>query len=38
MGGIETAQVGEGLVRAVKSLYIECEARVKVGEKAFGVV
>ena len=30
---LRQAQVGEGLVRAVKSLYIECEARVKVGEK-----
>ena len=30
---LRQAQVGEGLVRAVKSLYLECEARVKVGEK-----
>ena len=30
---LRQAQVGEGLVRAVKSLYIECEARVKVAEK-----
>ena len=30
---LRQAQVGEGLVRAVQSLYIECEARVKVGEK-----
>ena len=29
---LRQAQVGEGLVRAVQSLYIECEARVKVGE------
>lgn len=28
------AQVGEGLVQ---SLYMECEVRVKVGEKYFGV-
>ena len=27
------AQVGEGLVRAVQSLYMECEARVKAEEK-----
>ena len=27
------AQAGEGLVRAVQSLYMECEARVKVEEK-----
>ena len=27
------AQVEEGLVRAVQSLYMECEAKVKVGEK-----
>ena len=30
---LRQAQVGEGLVRAVQSLYMECEARVKVGEK-----
>ena len=30
---LSQAQVGEGLVRAVQSLYMECEARVKVGEK-----
>ena len=27
------AQVGEGLVRAVQSLYMKCEGRVKVEEK-----
>ena len=27
------AQAGEGLVRAVQSLYMECEVRVKVEEK-----
>ena len=27
------AQAGEELVRAVQSLYMECEARVKVEEK-----
>ena len=30
---LRQAQVGEGLVRAVQSLYMECEARVKVGDK-----
>ena len=30
---LRQAQVEEGLVRAVQSLYMECEARVKVGEK-----
>ena len=30
---LKQAQVGEGLVRAIQSLYVECEARVKVGEK-----
>ena len=30
---LRQAQVGEGLVRTVQSLYMECEARVKVGEK-----
>ena len=30
---LRQTQVGEGLVRAVQSLYMECEARVKVGEK-----
>ena len=30
---LRQAQVGEGLVRAVQSLYMECEARVKVGKK-----
>ena len=29
---LRQAQVGEVLVRAVQSLYIECEARVKVRE------
>ena len=30
---LRQGQIGEGLVRAVQSLYMECEARVKVGEK-----
>ena len=30
---LRQAQVEEGLVRAVQSLYMECEANVKVGEK-----
>ena len=30
---LKQAQVGEGLVRAIQSLYVECEVRVKVGEK-----
>ena len=30
---LRQAQVEEGLVRAVQSLYMECEAKVKVGEK-----
>ena len=30
---LKQAQVGEGLVRAIQSLYVECEARVKVGGK-----
>ena len=30
---LKKAQVGEGLVRAIQSLYVECEARVKVGGK-----
>ena len=30
---LRQAQVGKGLVRAVQSLYMECEARVKIGEK-----
>ena len=30
---LKQAQVGEGLVRAIQSLYVECEARVKVGER-----
>ena len=29
---LKQAQVGEGLVRAIQSLYVECEARVKVRE------
>ena len=29
---LRQAQVGEGLVRAVQSLYMVCEAKVKVGE------
>ena len=33
MGSTEQAQAGEGLVRAVQSLYMKCEVRVKVGEK-----
>ena len=30
---LRQAQVEEGLLRAVQSLYMECEARVKVGKK-----
>ena len=30
---LRQAQVGEGLVRTVQSLYMKCEVRVKVGEK-----
>ena len=30
---LSQAQTGEGLVRAVQSLYMECEVRVKVEEK-----
>ena len=30
---LRQAQAREGLVRAVQSLYMECEVRVKVGEK-----
>ena len=30
---LRQAQVGEGLVRAVQSLYMKREVRVKVGEK-----
>ena len=30
---LRQAQVEEGIVRAVQSLYMECEAKVKVGEK-----
>ena len=30
---LKQTQVGEGLVRAIQSLYVECEVRVKVGEK-----
>ena len=30
---LRQAQVGVGLVRAVQSLYMECEVRVKMGEK-----
>ena len=30
---LRRAQVGEGLLKAIQSLYVNCEARVKVGEK-----
>ena len=33
MGGTETGSGGRVLVKAVQSLYIECEARVEVEEK-----
>ena len=30
---LRQAQVGEELLKAIQSLYVNCEARVKVGEK-----